>query len=230
MLPRFFTHMDKQAVRAISVVLAMFIIVAVIASIGHSSLNLEDGEYFKWFEAFKQSDWVVPIVLMTFVFGAFIGLPQWALIAGVVAAFGPIVGGVSAWACTMVSASLNFWIARWIGAERVKKFGGDLVNRIIGIVRRNGFLTSFTVRLVPTGPFILVNMAAGVSQMKFLHFFAGTGFGIIPKIAAVALITTGVISGEQNNSIRIGLIALAFVFVAAMLVARKHLGRFTKPS
>ncbi len=230
MLPKFFTHMDKQAVRAISVVLAMFVIVALMATLGHSALNLEDGEYFKWFEGFKQSDWIIPIVLMTFVLGAFIGVPQWAMIAGVVVTFGPVLGGVAAWVCTMISASLNFWLARWVGAARIEKFGGALVNRIVGIVRKNGFLTSFAVRFVPTGPFILVNMAAGVSQMKFPHFMAGTGLGIIPKIVAVALITAGVISGEQNIFIRLALILMAVIFIGAMLAARKHLSRFTKPS
>jgi len=208
------------------VVLAMFGVVALIAILGGSALNLDDGQYQNWFEAFRESKWIIPIVLATFVLGAFIGVPQWALIAGMVVAFGPGIGGLGAWACTMISASFNFWLARWVGAERIKRFGGDLINRIASVVRRNGFVTSFVVRLVPTGPFILVNMAAGVSSMKFPHFLGGTGLGIIPKIVIVALITSGVLSDDQSSWIRVGVIVLALIFLLAMLAARKHLRRF----
>jgi len=228
MIPRFFTHMDKQASRATFVVIAMFALVAFIALLGKASLNLGDNQYLRWFEYFKESNWAIPIVLLTFVIGAFIGVPQWAMIAGVVVAFGSFWGGMAAWASTMTSASLNFWIARWIGAERVEKYGGDLIGRIVSIVRRNGFVASMVVRWVPTGPFILVNMAAGVSGMRFTQFISGTGFGTIPKIVIVALITSGVVSNEQSDWIRMGLIGLAAVFILVMLLSRKYLRKFVR--
>jgi len=229
MLPRFITQMDKQAARAIAVVIVMFLVVAMIAVVGKSALQLEDGQNYRWFETFKESTWVGPIVVATFIAGSFIGVPQWALIAGMVIAFGLTTGGIGAWGSTMISASLNFWLARWIGAERLQQFGGDFINRIAGVVRRNGFVTSFAIRLVPTGPFILVNMAAGVSKMKFPHFLAGTGLGIIPKIVVTGLITMGVVSDEQNDWIKVGMVGLAFVFIAIMLLARKRLQKFVEP-
>ncbi len=210
------------------VVVAMFGVVAIIAILGKSALNLENEEYLRWFKAVTSSDWVVPIVVATFVIGSFLGVPQWALIASMVVAFGPRIGMGGAWVCTMLSASVNFWMARWIGAERVAKFGGQLVNRIASVVRRNGFVTSFVVRLVPTGPFILVNMAAGVSKMKFPHFLAGTALGIIPKIGVVTLIATGILSDDQSDWIRLGLVLMAGLFILIMLAARKHLRRFVE--
>jgi len=225
MLPKFFTQMDKQARRAIFVVLVMFGIVALIALLGKSALNLDDGQYANWFENLRQSPWAYPLVLATFVLGSFIGVPQWALIAGMVAAFGLVKGGSLAWGSTIISASVNFWFARWIGAERLERFGGDFFNRIAAVVRRNGFVTSFAVRLVPTGPFVLVNMAAGLSKMKFPHFISGTGLGIIPKILVVGLITTGVVNQEQSQWIRVGVILLGIVFIGLMLIARKRLKR-----
>ncbi|NNE58358.1 MAG: TVP38/TMEM64 family protein [Hellea sp.] len=229
MLPRFFTHMDDQAKRAVLVVIAMFIVVGAIALIGKASLNLGAGENLSWFNNVKSSPLAWFIVLISFVIGAFLGVPQWALIAAMTTAFGLWIGGAGAWICTLISASLNFWLARWVGAERVSQYGGDLVNRIADIVRRNGFMTSFAVRLVPTGPFILVNMAAGVSQMKYAHFTAGTALGIIPKIVIVGLITQGILSEDGNIWTRIIPIALAILFVGLMLLARKRLRTVVKP-
>ena len=223
MFPKFLKDMDRQARTAIFVVVGMFAIVAGIALLGSASLNVDNGEYYKIFEAFSQSQWVIPIVLAAFVLGSFIGVPQWALIAGMVVAFGWDKGATGAWLCTLISASANFWLARWIGVERVRKFGGDLVNRITSVIRNNGFVTSFAVRFIPTGPFVLVNMAAGVSGMRYRHFLAGTALGIIPKIIIVGLITTGVVSDDQSSWIRIGVLVLAIGFIGLMLVARKRI-------
>ncbi len=217
--------MDREARRAILVVVLMFALVFAILAFGKSSMNLDDGVYISWFEAFSKSDWAVIIVLATFTGAAFFGVPQWALIAGTVLAFGPLYGSGYAWLATMVSASLDFWLGRWVGAERLRRFGGDLVNRIIGVVRRNGFVTSFTVRFVPTGPFVLVNMAAGVSGMKFPMFFAGTAMGIIPKIVIVGLLAQGVLSGADGDRLTLIFVILALVFIGVMLIARRRLKR-----
>jgi uncharacterized membrane protein YdjX (TVP38/TMEM64 family) len=53
-------------------------------------------------------------------------------------------------------------------------------------VGKNGFLASLIVRLVPSAPFIVVNMAAGVTPMRVLDFALGTALGIVPKIALTA--------------------------------------------
>ena len=117
-----------------------------------------------------------------------------------------------------------------MGAERLRKYGGEMVNRIIAIVRENGFFTSFAVRFVPTGPFILVNMAAGVSRMKFHAFLAGTGLGIITKIAVVALIAQGLITGANGQKAMLGCAGLVIALIGGMLYARRHLRARLSPA
>ena len=215
--------MDKKAARAIFVVGAMFLVVIAILVLGKQSMNLDNEQYLRWFEAFSASEWSLAIVIATYVFAAFLGVPQWMLIAGTVFAFGPTIGAGYAWVSTMISAGLNFWLGRWIGAERLRQFGGDLVNRVIGVVRKNGFITSLAVRLVPTGPFVLVNMAAGVSRMTFSAFFSGTAIGIIPKILIVAFLGQSVITGLEGKLYMFAFLILAVLFMALMLLARRRL-------
>ncbi len=219
----FVTQMDKQAVRALAVLLAMFAMVVLILIVGKESFGLLESDVYKVFNHVNESGFGLPLTILIFVFAAFIGVPQWALIAGVVLAFGPMNGAIYSWIATMVSASVDFWLGRWMGAERLRRYGGHIVNRIINVVRENGFVTSFAVRFVPTGPFILVNMAAGVARMKFLSFALGTGLGIIPKIAVVSLVAQGVISGSEGKSITVGFVALALIIVAIMFLARRRL-------
>lgn len=221
----FFTEMDKKALRALSVLLGMFGVVIILILLGRDLAGLNESELHSFFVSLKDSGYGLPLTILTFVLAAFLGAPQWALIAGVVVAFGPVTGAVYSWAATMVSASLDFWLGRWVGAERLRRYGGEIVNRIVRIVRKNGLVTSFAVRFVPTGPFVLVNMAAGVSRMKFLPFFFGTAFGIIPKIAIVALIGKGLISGSEGKVAMVFFIALALLLIALMFLARKRLRR-----
>ena len=219
----FFTQMDKQAVRALAVLGVMFAVVILLIIFGRDMLALPESEFHRFFEHIRQSGLGLPLTILTFTAAAFLGVPQWALIAGVIVAFGPMTGSAYAWTATMVSASVDFWLGRWVGAERLRAYGGDLVNRIISVVRKNGFATSFAVRFVPTGPFVLVNMAAGVSHMKFPSFFAGTALGIIPKIAVVGLVGQGMISGAEGKTVMLGFVALAVLLVGLMILARKRL-------
>ena len=222
-LPAFLTHLDRKALRAVLVVSGMFLIVIAILVFGKSTMDLDDGVYLRWFEAFASSPWSLLIVIATYVFAAFLGVPQWMLIAGTVFGFGPVAGSIYAWVSTLISATINFWIGRKVGAERIREFGGELVNRIIRVVRKNGFITSLAVRLVPTGPFVIVNMAAGVSHMTFWAFIGGTALGIIPKILIVAFLGQGVLSGVEGKLYMLGFLLLALIFMGLMLIARKRL-------
>jgi len=221
----FITHFDKDAIRAIAAVLFMFAGFVAILVYGRDILNLPESDVYEIFNYAKTSYLALPVTILVFILAAFIGMPQWALIAGVVLAFGPVHGGVYAWVATMCSASVDFWLGRYIGAERVKRYGGDLITRIINVVRKNGFMTSFAIRLVPTGPFVLVNMAAGVARIKFLSFLNGTALGIIPKITVVVLVAQGVLSQSDSNKFKLIFIALALALIIAMFFARKRLKR-----
>lgn len=219
----FFTHLDKQTLRGIAVLLILFLSVILIVIFGHLSMTIPESEFNKIFASVKESGFGLPITVVIFTLAAFLGIPQWALIAGVMVAFGPINGALYAWIATMCSASINFWLGHWVGAERLQSYGGELVNRIISVVRRNGFMTSFTIRFVPTGPFVLVNMAAGVAGMKFRSFVLGTALGIIPKIMVVALVAQGIFSSAEGKKITAGFIGLAVALILAMFFARKRL-------
>jgi len=118
---------------------------------------------------------------------------------------------------------LGFGIGHFVGAERLQKLDAKLIKKLSAAVRKNGFMTSLVVRLVPTGPAILVNLAAGVSRMKFSHFVGGTAIGVIPKIIVVALISQGFISGLSGSLMAVVFAALAGLAIFISWLARKRL-------
>ncbi|MBI1263153.1 MAG: TVP38/TMEM64 family protein [Alphaproteobacteria bacterium] len=221
----FFTNMDARAVRAVSISLGLFALVAVMFILGRSGL-VDSATINAWLAATARHwYYALPAAILAFTALAYIGAPQFALMAACVLAFGPWAGSGYAWVATLVSATATFYTGRAAGAEVVRRYGGRTVNRISEFVGRNGFWASMIIRNVPSAPFIVVNMAAGVSRMTFLAFIAGTGIGIIPKIALVAFAGRGVLELVGGGSLWLAASALlaAGGWLGAMLIARRWL-------
>ncbi|GGX60585.1 TVP38/TMEM64 family protein [Litorimonas cladophorae] len=186
-------------------------------------LGVNQSDFIEMMTSLRDSPWAVPITIGLFCGLAFIGAPQWMLVTGAVVAFGPWEGSLLAWIGSLAAASLGFWVGHLVGAERLQRIDAQLIQKLSAAVRKNGFMTSLVIRLVPTGPAILVNLAAGVSRMKFSHFATGTAIGIVPKIVVIAMISQGIISGLSGSVMAIIFAALAVVAIGVSWLARKRL-------
>ncbi|MEE9348209.1 MAG: TVP38/TMEM64 family protein, partial [Robiginitomaculum sp.] len=72
--------------------------------------------------------------------------------------------------------------------------------------------------------FILVNMAAGVSRMTLPAFLGGTALGVIPKIAAVAVLGQSLVGALQGRPIFVLAMAVFLaLIIGVMLFARRRL-------
>lgn len=222
---RFITRLDSRAVRAVWITLALFGLVAALFVVGRFVLDIEPSSVRTWFQSAANEWYALPATILLFTVLAFVGAPQFALIGAAVFAFGPVLGFFYSWIATIVSASVNFWLGRFLGAETVRRYGGKTVNRISAFVGKNGFWASLIVRIVPSAPFIVVNMAAGVSRMNYLPFVAGLGVGVIPKTAIIAFFggsLMALFSGGGWQAI-VALAAAAAAWIGFMLYARKLL-------
>ncbi len=213
----------RHVQKAVLFTVGFLILTIAMIAFGRQYFNLDGAELGQVFETLSGSVWALPVTIAVFCAAAFIGAPQWMLITASVLAFGPLQGGIYAWIATLTSAALDFTIARKIGAARLEIMSGAVLAKLTQAIRKNGFTTSFVVRLVPTGPFILVNFAAGLSNMKFLAFLAGTALGIIPKILIVSLIGLGVVSGINKSYMALCFAALAAVVIGVTILAQRRL-------
>ena len=176
-------------------------------------------------EALRGSPWGLPALIAVFCLSAFIGAPQFGLIAAAVVAFGPSTGFFYSWIATLVSGALTFWLGRLAGEGTFRRYAGETANRMSAFIGRNAFMASMIVRNVPTAPFIVVNMAFGVSQAKFLHFMAGMAIGVLPKTALVAFAGGSVLAalkGAPWIAVAAALVA-AFGWIGLMLFSRLRL-------
>lgn len=221
-LRRFFINMDRTAARTIGVTLVLLILVIALLVAGRSGGFMDLETLQAALVDLRTSGISFPIVVLIFCIGAFLGAPQFGLFAAVVAAFGPWQGAIYSWGGTMISSALTFWVGRLGGETAVRRYGGAGVNALSAFVGRNAFTASAVIRLVPTAPFILVNMAFGASSAGFLNFLGGTAIGIVPKIAVVAF------AGQTVFAVMAGrpwLAALALAMLAALWLSLAVISR-----
>ena len=158
------------------------------------------------------SPWGLPALIGAFCLGAYLGLPQFALIGVAIVAFGPAAGFAFAWLATLCSGTLTFWTGRALGTRIVKRYSGKRLDRITRLISENAFTASAIVRTIPTGPFLLVNMVFGASGARFLPFLLGLAAGSVPKLALIAF------AGESLSAALTGSLWRA-VLVGAVTVA-----------
>ena len=165
----------------------------------------------------------MPAAVAVFAALAFLGVPQFVLIAAAVAAFGPARGFGYSWIGTMVSALIGYGLGRGAGARILALAEGETLTRFTTLARRHGLIASLMVRLTPFAPFVLVNVAAGLARVRAIDFLVGSGVGIVPKIALTAFAGESIVRGVGDGGwVPIALlIVAALVWLGAGLVARR---------
>jgi uncharacterized membrane protein YdjX (TVP38/TMEM64 family) len=222
----FISNMDAKAWRALLVSFVLFGGVGLVFLFGAQVMGFNgEATVERWLGA-ASGPWALPMAVAAFAVLAFLGVPQFMLIAAAVVAFGPLAGLAYSWIGTMVSSLVGFYLGRLAGARTLDTFSGEGLRQFMELVGRNGFLASLIVRLVPSAPFIVVNMAAGVTPMRVFDFAAGTGLGIVPKIALTAFAGNSlarVMKGQGSPSHILALVAMVVAWLAIGWYARRWL-------
>jgi uncharacterized membrane protein YdjX (TVP38/TMEM64 family) len=224
----FILNMEARRWRtALAVVLLLGATVGLLA-LGKTQLGLAtEAKLEAWLQGYAGSPWAFAATVILFVVAAFIGAPQFILIAACVVAFGPNLGFVYSWIATVVSAGVTYWLGRGPTARLVDRLDSRTLARLKRFVGRNAFYASFMIRNVPSAPFIVVNMAFGATRANFWTYLAGCALGVLPKTALVAFFGGAVVSAVSGDGVWTSLIlaAVAVVWLGLMLAVREFVKR-----
>ncbi len=228
-LLRFLTNLDARAWRAIAVSFLLFGGVGLVFLFGASLLGLKGGGAVveAWMGAGRHGPTGFVLAVASFTALAFLGVPQFVLVAAAVVAFGPWVGFAYSFVGNLLSAVVGFLLGRRFGGRLLRDYAGRGVQDFMDLVGRNAFWASAVVRLVPSAPFVVVNMAAGCTPMPLGAFVAGTALGSVPKLALTAFAGAQVVHGLNGGGwTRWALLALtAAAWIGSALWARAWLKR-----
>lgn len=224
----FILNMEGRRWRAVLATALLLGATLGLLAVGKSQFGLAAEENLEaWLQGYRGSPWAFVATVVLFVAAAFIGAPQFILIAACVVAFGPSLGFFYSWAATVASAGVTYWLGRGPTARLVDRVSGRTMDRLKGFVGKNAFYASFMIRNVPSAPFIVVNMAFGATRASFPAFLLGCALGVLPKTALVAFFGGAVVSAVSGDGVWTSLIlaAVAVVWLGLMLGVRELVKR-----
>ncbi len=95
--------------------------------------------------------------------------------------FGFWWGSLLSWSSSMVGAACCFYIARYLGIERMTRLiSQPAVDKTNAFVEKYGTYAILIARLIPFISFDVVSYFAGATRMRFLGFWIATGIGQMP--------------------------------------------------
>ncbi len=178
---------------------------------------LENLRVREWLGNGGHPAFVVPAMAVGFVALSFVAIPQFVLISMCILAFGPVLGSGIAWIATMVSAWLGFHAGPLFCRALLPRVDSAMLERARSFVAKHGFWSALIVRLIPSGPFVLVNMVLGSSRLSVASFLFGTGIGIVPKTVLIALAGSGLAQVAQGQYQSTGAILAVIVLIWGLL-------------
>lgn len=180
-----------------------------------------------WLDDARVSPWAPLVAVLGFTLFASLGAPQIVLITAVVAVFGPWAGLGLSWTGKMLACSIGFLVGRRFGARLLASRAGPRLSEFMAQLARRGFLASALIRLVPTIPSVLINIAAGATPIRFRDFILGTALGSVPKMALMAFGGYAAMEAIRNNSFWAWIVLAAVIVLWALLAvaARRWMRR-----
>jgi uncharacterized membrane protein YdjX (TVP38/TMEM64 family) len=227
----FISSMDARAWRAVIMSVLSVILVLVLLVAGRFFFGDQIERFID--ETLGQANrghWGLVATILVFTITAYVGAPQVALIAACVVAFGPEAGFWNAWIATIVSGVATYFTGRLTSAQTQKRFGGATGGRFTRFMGKNTLLASFFVRFVPTGPFIVANMAFGATRANFWAYIVGLAIGVLPKTMMVAFFGDSIMDALQGEFLAAAVMAVLAIVVAVViaLVVRRFMRRDEK--
>jgi uncharacterized membrane protein YdjX (TVP38/TMEM64 family) len=95
------------------------------------------------------------------------------------AVFGLLTGTLIVSFASSIGATLAFLSSRFLFRQLVQRRFGDKLRAVNAGVEREGAFYLFTLRLVPLFPFILVNLAMGLTPMRTRTFYWVSQLGML---------------------------------------------------
>jgi len=154
-----------------------------------------------------------------------VGVPRQAVAYAFGLAAGVWVGAAAALVAQLMGCAANlFWarlVARGWAAERLR----GRLGRLDRALARRPFMATLTLRLLPVGNNLLLNLAAGLSSVASVPFLAASALGYVPQTFVFTLAGAGTQLG-QGARIALALCLFAGSAGLGLWLLRRH----TEPS
>jgi len=158
--------------------------------------------------------WGPAFVVLLMVLHSFVPVPAEVLALAAGAALGGLMGTISVWVGAMLGAIISYWLARWIGADGLRRVIPPKKQAALEKWSEAPSPTALLIaRLIPAIAFNLINYAAGLARVPFFTFVWTTAIGILPLV-----ILTTYAGAEMSEMSWSMLLTVSAVSIAVVLI------------
>jgi phosphatidylserine/phosphatidylglycerophosphate/cardiolipin synthase-like enzyme/uncharacterized membrane protein YdjX (TVP38/TMEM64 family) len=151
--------------------------------------------------------------ILAFVAAGLVIFPLTVLIGVTAIVFGPLLGTLYTLAGATLSGAVTFAIGRHLNRQFVRGLAGHRLNDLSRRLGKRGLLAIAIARIVPVGPYTIVNVVAGASQIRWRDFLIGTVLGLLPGVIAASIFIDRIAAAIREPGVG------TFALVAAVGVA-----------
>jgi uncharacterized membrane protein YdjX (TVP38/TMEM64 family) len=154
-----------------------------------------------------------------------VGIPRQVVAYSGGLAFGFWPGAALALLAEILGCAGDFYWARWVArawaARWLARGGTGRLERLSRFLGANAFAATLTLRLLPVGNNLLLNLLAGVSSVAAGPFLVASALGYVPQTAVFALLGGGV-RVSQGAQVAMAVALLALSIALGLLLARRR--------
>ena len=136
-------------------------------------------------------------------------------------AYGIWLGTLIATIGVTLGCFLSFVYSRFMVQKLVQQKFGLRIAWLEHLFSKNPFGMALSIRVIPVGSNVLLNMVAGVTKIPLVPFCLGSGLGYIPQNLVSALLGSGM---REDPLLRVSLAAILYAFgiVVGLLLFRRY--------
>ncbi len=154
-----------------------------------------------------------------------IGVPRQLTAYAAGLGFGLFGGCVLALAAQLLGCMIDFAWSRWVGRAWAARRIRGRIARLEAALTRHPFTATLTLRLLPMGSNLALNLLAGVSAIAAGPFLAASAIGFLPQTIVFGLLGAGVRVGQGAQlALAVGLFAASIALGLALLRRSRLVG------
>lgn len=188
--------------------------------------SVTEEQLLEWVEHYRSLG-PLPGILLTFMKSFVPPLPTLVIVGVNAFVYGLWLGFLYSWIGMVAGCLLTFTIVKRISGHRIIRYWSDKpkVQASIQWVRRNAFSYVFLLSLFPVGPFVVINIAAGLAGIRFRTFALALAAGKAVMIFTVSYIGYDLTRYTEQP---LRLLYIALFLVASFVISRRIEAWFAK--
>lgn len=204
-----------------SIAAALVLLVIVVMAVMRGDLLLQaDLQHIRDFTEDNLALSMLVMLLIMTVQNLFTVIPLILVVSINISLFDPVYGFLWSWATSLAAATVAFYTVRLWFQQTVN---ARLNRKWVDKIEKSGFLYVLAGRLIPVMPSSLINIAAGVSSVKYTHFIVSTAIGNMLYFFMLSLVINGLIPNILDlGGYAIVVIAVVGFAVVAVVKRRKQ--------